>query len=123
MKSRKSKQDSGEAYSLVYSTDPQPPKRCAGCHQVECICPKNVVVGPLKPALRIERKGRGGKTVTVVSKLPPHETFLKELCAHLKKSIGSGGTSYIEAGQGCIEIQGEWVEQLVGLIATYAPRK
>lgn len=120
MKNRKNKDSSGDAYALVYSTDPVPPKRCAGCHQIECICPKNVVVGPLKPALRIERKGRGGKTVTIASKLPPHETFLKQLCAHLKKSIGSGGTFYVEGGQGVIEIQGEWTQQMSSLIAGYS---
>lgn len=119
MKSKKGKQGGGEAYALVYSTDPVPAPRCPTCHKNPCSCPAQVKVGPLKPAFRIERKGRGGKTVTVVAKLPAHETFLKQLCAHLKKSIGTGGTYYLENGQGIIEVQGEWLDQVREKVLAY----
>ena len=33
---------------------------------------------------RIETQSRGGKTVTVLDKLPAHETFVKELTKELK---------------------------------------
>jgi translation initiation factor 1 len=53
--------------------------------------------------LRMEKAGRGGKTVTVVAGLPRNAGFLKGLCAELKRACGSGGA----VGDGTIEIQGE----------------
>jgi translation initiation factor 1 len=53
--------------------------------------------------LRMEKAGRGGKTVTVVAGLPRNPAFLKALCAELKRACGSGGA----VGDGAIEIQGE----------------
>jgi translation initiation factor 1 len=53
--------------------------------------------------LRMEKAGRGGKTVTVVAGLPNNPAFLKTLCAELKRACGSGGA----VGDGAIEIQGE----------------
>ena len=53
--------------------------------------------------LRIEKAGRGGKTVTVVAGLPRNAAFLKGLCAELKRACGSGGA----VGDGTVEIQGE----------------
>ena len=56
---------------------------------------------------RIEKGGRGGKTVTVIDQLPKHETFLSELCKELKNKCGSGGTYSAEGKAGVIEIQGD----------------
>lgn len=56
---------------------------------------------------RIEKGGRGGKTVTVIDQLPKHETFLAELCKELKTKCGSGGTYSMEGKEGLIEIQGD----------------
>jgi translation initiation factor 1 len=53
--------------------------------------------------LRMEKAGRGGKTVTVVAGLPRNAAFLKTLCADLKRACGSGGA----VGDGTVEIQGE----------------
>ncbi|MEM9292193.1 MAG: translation initiation factor [Acidobacteriota bacterium] len=53
--------------------------------------------------LRIEKSGRGGKTVTVVYDLPRNKSFLKSLAGDLKKACGSGG----KAGDGKVEIQGD----------------
>jgi translation initiation factor 1 len=53
--------------------------------------------------LRMEKAGRGGKTVTVVAGLPRNAAFLKGLCAELKRACGSGGA----VGDGTVEIQGE----------------
>jgi translation initiation factor 1 len=51
----------------------------------------------------MEKKGRGGKTVTVVDGLPNNDTFLKELCQDLKRTCGTGG-AVVDGG---IELQGE----------------
>jgi translation initiation factor 1 len=51
----------------------------------------------------MEKKGRGGKTVTVIYGLPNNQPFLKALCTELKKSCGCGG-AITEDG---VELQGE----------------
>ena len=53
--------------------------------------------------LRMEKKGRGGKTVTVIDGLPRNAAFLKELSQELKRACGTGGT----AAEGAIELQGD----------------
>ena len=53
--------------------------------------------------LRLERKGRGGKTVTLVEGLPPNEDLLKEIARDLKRHCGVGGA----VKNGIIEIQGD----------------
>ena len=58
--------------------------------------------------LRIEKAGRGGKTVTVVAGLPRNAAFLKALCGELKRACGSGGA----VGDGTVEIQGEARERV-----------
>ncbi len=51
----------------------------------------------------LERKGRGGKTVTVASGFSLNEAALQDLVTELKKACGSGGTMKDET----IEIQGD----------------
>ena len=53
--------------------------------------------------LRIEKAGRGGKTVTVVAGLPRNAALLKTVCGDLKRACGTGGA----VGDGTVEIQGE----------------
>jgi translation initiation factor 1 len=57
--------------------------------------------------LRVEKKGRGGKTVTVVYDLPRNEAFLKELSQELKRACGTGGT----VADGSVELQGDLRER------------
>jgi translation initiation factor 1 len=49
-----------------------------------------------------ERKGRGGKEVSIIRDLPLNSMELQLLASALKKHCGSGGT----VNNGCIEIQG-----------------
>jgi len=53
--------------------------------------------------LRIEKSGRGGKTVTVVDGLPRNRAFLDELSRELKRTLGTGGA----VREGAIEIRGD----------------
>lgn len=59
------------------------------------------------PLVRFEKKGRKGKAVTLVERLPTDEAFLKELTRSFKSRIGAGGTYYVEADGGVIEVQGD----------------
>jgi translation initiation factor 1 len=53
--------------------------------------------------LRIEKAGRGGKTVTVIDGLPDNADFVDALARELKRACGTGGT----AGRGVVELQGD----------------
>jgi translation initiation factor 1 len=68
--------------------------------------------------LRIEKSGRGGKTVTVIDQLPKQEIFLRELTSELKKKCGSGGTYSTAGKEGLIEIQGDKRELIKELLTT-----
>ena len=46
---------------------------------------------PARAVVRMERKGRGGKEVTVVDKLGLRATELEEWCRALKQALGCGG--------------------------------
>ena len=56
---------------------------------------------------RIEKGGRGGKTVTVIDRLPRQDAFVSALCKELKTRCGSGGTYSLLSDCGVIEIQGD----------------
>jgi translation initiation factor 1 len=96
---------------LVYSSDPKLNEKCPKCREVksECTCAPDVDARSYKfiAVLRIEKQGRGGKTVTVIDRLPKSELFLKDLTTKLKKKCGSGGTYLMDGKDGVIEIQGD----------------
>lgn len=96
---------------LVYSTDPTLNQKCEKCRELqsECRCVKDVNLKGYRfvAVLRMEKKGRGGKTVTVIDQLPKNEIFLKEWTVKLKRKCGSGGTYLMDGKEGIIEIQGD----------------
>jgi translation initiation factor 1 len=100
---------------LVYSTDPKLNAKCAKCKEVlsECTCvadesPEKGKKGyKFIAVMRVEKQNRGGKTVTVIDKLPKSELFLKNLTTTLKKKCGAGGTYLMDGRDGVIEIQGD----------------
>lgn len=78
-----------------------------GWPAADCRCSRK---GPDEPVparvvakLRMERAGRGGKTVTVVFGLPRNEAFLRELCQDLKRACGTGGAVV----DGTVQLQGD----------------
>ncbi len=48
--------------------------------------------GPARAVVRYERKGRGGKEVTLVEKLELGATELETWCRELKRALGCGGS-------------------------------
>ena len=102
---------------LVYSTGVG--SICPGCGWPErdCTCSTRagadqVVPDRITAKLRMEKTGRGGKTVTVVYDLPRNAAFLKELCSELKKTCGTGGA----VADGAIELQGDLRDRLRELL-------
>src|SRR5215467_11201647 len=94
---------------VVYSTGVG--RVCPGCGWpiADCHCSENLrrdelVSRRIVAKLRMEKKGRGGKTVTVVAGLPQNAAFLKTLCQELKATCGTGGTV---TEDGAIELQGD----------------
>jgi translation initiation factor 1 len=94
---------------LVYSTAVG--RTCPKCGWpiANCQCSKTLSSGKqavpdrVVAKLRMEKKGRGGKTVTVIYGLPNNADFLKDLCGELKRACGCGGAT-TEDG---VELQGE----------------
>lgn len=93
---------------LVYSTGAG--RICSGCGWPEndCKCSTRranapVPSGKITAKLRMEKTGRGGKTVTVVYDLPSNDAFLRELCQELKRACGTGGA----VSGDTIELQGD----------------
>jgi translation initiation factor 1 len=72
--------------------------KCSSKRTVEESVPQRVVA-----KLRMEKTGRGGKTVTVVYDLPNNTAFLKELAQELKRACGTGGA----VAENTIELQGD----------------
>ncbi len=82
----------------------------------DCRCSKageETVPARISCVLRLEKKGRGGKSVTVVANLPRNAAFLAGLAAELKRACGTGGT----AAEAAVEIQGDHRERLRPLLA------
>ena len=82
----------------------------------DCRCSKageEKVPAKIACVLRVEKKGRAGKTVTVVSHLPRNAAFIASLAAELKRACGTGGS----AQEDTVEIQGDHRERLRPLLA------
>ncbi|HEX3703252.1 MAG TPA: hypothetical protein VHU82_07975 [Vicinamibacterales bacterium] len=103
--------DGGKA-RLVYSTEAG--RMCPRCGwpEASCRCATTAgtesIPGRVVAKLRMEKKGRGGKIVTVVYDLPRNVAFLKSLCQELKRACGTGGAV---AGD-TIELQGDLRERV-----------
>ena len=70
-----------------------------------------------KAVLRIEKSGRGGKTVTVIDGLPKLKPYLEELTKLLRNRCGSGGTYRLDGKEGLIEIQGDKRELIRSILS------
>ncbi len=104
------KKTSSNDAPVVYSSEFG--RMCPACGKPakSCICKKSTApAGDGTVRLRRETKGRGGKTVIVITGLPLDATALTALAAELKKRCGCGGT----AKDGVIEIQGDHAEVLL----------
>ena len=93
---------------IVYSTATGGTCSKCGWPQRDCKCSSQFAREAPVPAkvtakLRMEKKGRGGKTVTVVYDLPNNAAFLRELASELKRACGTGGS----VADNTVEIQGD----------------
>jgi translation initiation factor 1 len=63
--------------------------------------------------LALEKKGRGGKTVTTVAGLPRNRRWVAELGLSLRRACGTGGT----VAPGVVELQGDHRVRLRAILA------
>lgn len=102
--------------ALVYSTGKG--RVCTGCgwpaDDCKCSAQNATASVPSKivAKLRLEKKGRGGKSVTVVYDLPANAVFLKELCQELKRGCSVGGA----VTEDTVELQGDQRERVRAML-------
>lgn len=109
------KKHSSSDAPVVYSSEFG--RMCPGCGKPvkDCACRKNAAApaGDGVVRLRRETKGRGGKTVIVITGIPLDAAALTTLAGELKRRCGCGGT----AKDGVIEIQGDHADVLLTELA------
>jgi translation initiation factor 1 len=98
---------------IVYSTDTGRVCPTCGWPVQDCKCSSGrAAEQPVPPRvtakLRLEKKGRGGKTVTVIYDLPHNTVFLKDLAQELKRTCGTGGA----VSENTVELQGDLRERV-----------
>jgi len=109
-----------ENSKLVYSTEqaiPRPPRSFRNDKK-----PKNKPVGKVlhtslhpsqqKATVRLDRKSRGGKSVTVIEGLQIPQKEREALLKQLKAKLGTGGT----VKDTCLEIQGDHRDALMAAL-------
>ena len=75
--------------------------------------------GPARAVVRMERKGRGGKEVTVIEQLALPARELEGWLKDLKGSLGCGGAVEGDA----LLLQGDQRQRVAGLLAARGVRK
>ena len=96
---------------LVYSTDPKDQEKMKQA-SAKPTHSQGVDLTKLEIIFKLEKSGRGGKTVTVLERFPKNENWLKDFAKELKAKCGVGGTHLIGPDFGIIEIQGDKRDQL-----------
>lgn len=109
----------------------QPLNNCPTCRQPVSFCKckgasskaqqKDTTKTSAAVRVLLDRKGRGGKDVTVITGLPLEEAALNDLGRKLKAQCGAGGT----VKDGCIEIQGDRRDFVISKLQDmgYKPKK
>jgi translation initiation factor 1 len=92
-----------EEPNIVWSDDPNFKKKKKEKKSIEVIPSEHCL------SIRPEKKGRGGKTVTVIYEFPVGgEEYFKKLTKKLKRECGTGGTFKGDS----IEVQGDHREKI-----------
>lgn len=103
-----------ERSQLVYSTDQKLPlpEKVRKARSVGKVAPAGLSPSLQKVIVRLDRKGRGGKSVTVVEGLPMGEKERGALLKQLKAKLGTGGM----VRDAALEIQGDHRDALMVIL-------
>ena len=106
-----------EKSKLVYSTDRPVSRKEKPIETPQASVP----AAQQKVTVRLDRKGRGGKTVTVIDGLKISQKKMEELLRQLKSKLGTGGTIKEKS----LEIQGDHLEIVMSALQTmgFSPRR
>ncbi|MGD0282891.1 MAG: translation initiation factor [Dissulfurispiraceae bacterium] len=108
-----------EKSKLVYSTD----KAITGKHKpVErTFHQAGVSSGQQRVTVRLDRKGRGGKAVTIIEGLQLSQKQIIELLRQMKSKLGTGGT----VKDTSLEIQGDHRDIIISTLQSmgYTPKR
>ena len=96
----------------VYSTDPEPEKPAKTPELPKNPAAPFAIQGSQPVRVRLERKGRGGKTVSIIEGILSPKIGKEALLKHLKNKLGSGGTIQGDL----LEIQGDQRDRLVEVL-------
>lgn len=107
-----------EKSKLIYSTDQSIPRKEK---HVEKALPASVRPAEQKVIVRLDRKGRGGKSVTVIEGLQMQGKEREALLKQLKARLGTGGT----LKDATLEIQGDHRDILMATLEKmgYRPKR
>jgi translation initiation factor 1 len=102
--------------AVVYSSEKGRVCPVCGWPAADCKCSSRNATASVPDRvvakLRLEKKGRGGKSVSVIYDLPNNAEFLKALCQDLKRACSVGG-AVVDGG---VELQGDQRERLRPLL-------
>ncbi|MEC4676050.1 MAG: translation initiation factor [Nitrospirota bacterium] len=103
---------------LVYSTDSLVQGKDKAAVKVSG---EKVSPGRQKIRVRLDRKSRGGKSVTVIEGLRLPDAELKDLLKQLKSRLGTGGA----VKDDLLEIQGDWRDAVIAILEKmgYKPKR
>jgi len=96
----------------VYSTDPEPEQPAKTPELPKNPAAPFAIQGNQPVRVRLERKGRGGKTVSIIEGILSPKIGKEALLKHLKNKLGSGGTIQGDL----LEIQGDQRDRLVEVL-------
>lgn len=100
-------QKSKSRHGIIYSTNPDYSYQHEHREESETLPPQQQ-----KLVVRIERKDRGGKTVTIVENFIGKATDLEALGKQLKSKCGSGGS----VKDGVILVQGDFRKRIAEIL-------
>jgi len=103
---------------LVYSTDETAPRKEK---PVEHASPAGSTPAQTRVRVRLDRKARGGKSVTVVEGLALPQKEAEALLKQLKGRLGTGGA----LKDGSVEIQGDHCDTVLAVLTKmgYSPKR
>lgn len=106
---------------LAYSTDPLPEVENPPVQMPRNPAAPFAIQGSQPVYVRLERKGRGGKTVSLVEGVMSPAVGKEALLKHLKNALGTGGARKEDV----LEIQGDHRDRIVEVLAGlgYKPKK
>ncbi len=106
---------------LAYSTDPEPEVEKPPIEMPRNPAAPFAIQGNQPVYVRLERKGRRGKTVSTLEGVMSPAVGKEALLKHLKNALGTGGA----LKDGVLEIQGDHRDKIVQILTElgYKPKK